>query len=278
VRVPELRGSLAVALLGAAAGLALATPTVPTPLRALAAGALAFVLPGLALSLALLSRAGLMRSERIAVTVGSSLSSAIVAAFVLHFLPMGLTAGTWATLLGALTIICGLVGWLRADRQPGPVALVPTVDPAPVGARPAVVRPALVSLTSLATLAAAGVLAALALTLARGGVALGPTTAFTELWMLPQEGGAAVRVGVANHEGRAETYRLEVTVDGRPLGGSNMIPLANGGATDQLVVLPKGAKGARTVEARLWLADRPATEPPDRLVRAVVERAAPGTP
>ena len=76
----------------------------------------------------------------------------------------------------------------------------------------------MVAPSALGMLAAAGVLTVLAFVLARGGVGLGPRAVFTELWLLPIDGGGSVRVGVANHEGDDATYRLVVTVDGQRLG------------------------------------------------------------
>jgi uncharacterized membrane protein len=283
MRAPELRPPLIVAALGVAAAAALATPSLPVPLRAIAAVSLAFGLPGAALTLGLLPRVLLRRSERIALALGGSLASAIGLAFVLHALPSGLSAGAWASILGATTVVGSVLGWLRTAR-PLPAGATATASAATAGSAatpaaalgPWVVGPpaaptrALVSLSSIAMLAAAGVLVALAFMVARSGVALGPTASFTELWMLPMDGGTAVRVGVANHEGVAETYRLELTLDGRPLREPATVTVAAGGSTDAIVELPGGVEATRTVEARLWRSGQAASEEPDRLVRVTV--------
>lgn len=283
----EPRPPLLAATLAAAAAAVLATPQLPVPLRALAAILLAFALPGAALTLGLLPRVLLRRSERIALALGGSMASAIGSAFLLHVLPSGLTAGAWAAILGTVTVVGALLGWLRTARPPvagattaaapGAAAMAAgsatdlSAAPGPwVVGPPAAPARELASLSSIAMLAAAGVLVALALTIARSGVALGPTASFTELWMLPMDGRTAVRVGVANHEGVAETYRLELTLDGRPLRDPSTVTVAAGGSTDAIVELPGGVQATRTVEARLWRAGQAADEPPDRLVRVTV--------
>ena len=287
MRSPELRAPLVVAALGLVAAAALATPSLPVPLRAVAAIALAFALPGAALTMGLLPRALLRRSERIALGLGASITTAIGSAFLLHVLPAGLTAGAWAAILGTVTVVGGLLGWLRTAR---PVAADGVVVSGPVGASsasvagPWVVGPPgaalreLVSPSAIAMLAAAGVMVVLALAIARAGVALGPTASFSELWMLPMDGGTAVRVGIANHEGVPETYRLELTMDGKPLRDPATVTVASGGATDAIVELPGGVEANRMVEARLWRADQAATDPPDRLVRVEVRMDAGAAP
>jgi len=276
VRVPELRLPGIIAALGVIAGLTLGASAVPVPLRVLAAGALAFVLPGTALRLALLPDGALGGAERIAIGLGGSLAAAIVLAFGLQALPSGLTASSWGAGLGALTLIAGLAAWVRMGR--------PALAHRPAYARdwdPA--RPAARSWTSVDPLAllmlvAAGVFVVLALAVARAGVALGPTASFTELWLLPADDGAAVRVGVGNHEGVDETYRLTVLLDGQPLGGPADLRLADGHTTDQLVQLPAPDGRARTVEVRLWTAEQATTDPPDRMVRTTLPPEASAAP
>jgi len=284
VRAPELRPPLVVAALGLAAGVVLAAPSLPLGLRAAAAIAFAFALPGTAIGLAFLSWVSLRNSERIAIALGGSMSITIGSAFVLHLSPSGITAAAWATILGGITVAGGLAGWLRTRRGPA-LDVVPGARPGgamagttrtgrwvegPPDVAPGRWTP--VAPASVAMLAAAGVLVALSLVIARSGVALGPTASFTELWLLPLDGGTAVRVGVANHEGAAETYRLVISVDGRPLGEPAELPLPDGGSTDAIVPLPFGAGGSRSVEVRLWRAGHDPADPPHRSVRATVRQ------
>ena len=276
MRLREARAPLIIAGLGLIAGFALATTALPVGVRALGAIALAFALPGSALATALLPRGTSRWTERVTVAVGGSLSAAVASAFALQVLPGGLSAASWATLLGGVTVVGGLVGWLRLRGRPTPV-----VTPDAVGATPWVAGPppsftgaGLVTPWTVVTLAAAAVLVALSLVIARSGVALGPTARFTELWLLPADGGSAVHVGVGNHEGAAQTYRVVVTFDGRPLDAPRRITLADGAATDTVIELPVGAGGAHTVEARLWRPGRPLTDLPDRAVRTLIVEGA----
>lgn len=284
-----------VAVLGILAGTVLALTGAPLALRALGAVALAFVLPGGALLLALMPHARLSRAERVAVMLGGSLVATVGTAFALHVLPPGMSALSWGVALGALTATGGVVGALRALRARAGEAATMEIATAGAGRGSVAVAAAggwvagapvagprlrMVAPVTLVMLATAVVLVALSLVIARSGMALGPTARFTELWLLPLDGRSAVRVGVANHEGDSQVYRLQVTVDGLPVAAESRVTLPDGGATDAIVVLPdrRGKARTRVVEARLWHADQPVDAPPDRLVRAYLAaepRAAP---
>lgn len=267
---PTLRAPLVVALLGVVAGAVLSDPEIPMLLRALAAGGLAFLLPGLGLGYALLPRGVLGAAERLTIALGGSLAVTVVGAFLLHVVPIGLSAMSWGMLLGAVTAGSGLVGWARAPRTAAPGAGPAGV---PVGARvrrgasTASMRAAAVPLPQVAMLLAAGVLVALSLVVARAGVTAQPHQPFTELWMLARDDGAAVRVGVENREDRDVAYRLVLTLDGRALGGPVTITLADGEATEEVIALPVGRAARDSVEARLWRAEQSPDEPPYRSTR-----------
>jgi hypothetical protein len=273
---PDRRVALLVALGGLAAALALASPMLPVALRAAGALALAFALPGAALMAALMPVAVLRRSERVAIALGGSLAAVVATAFALHALPGGMNATSWAAAVGGITVVGGLLGWLRLTLRPAP-ALPAALPGAPGGAGAWVagppadaIRDRLPAPASVAMLAAAGVLVALALVLARAGVDLGPRTDFTELWMLPMDGGSSIRVGVGNHEGSARAYRVEVTLDGRPVDAPRRVVLPDGERMTAIVPLPARGSGSGLVEVRLWTEDQAADASPHRLVRATV--------
>lgn len=280
----EGRNALLIAIAGAAAAAILASPSLPMPLRAIAAGAFAFLLPGLGITAAVLPRVRWHRSERVLLALGGSMTLTIGTALLLHLSPNGLSAPSWAGLLGAITVGGGLVGWLRSLRAPAADAGVEAIGPigstgggGPTGGVPVLTaRMTIVSPWAIAMLAAAGLLVVLSLVIARSGLALGPTSSFTELWLLRTDGDSAVRVGIANHEGETQDYRLILTVDGRRLGDPLEVSVKNGTAADQVIELPPGSGRPRTVEARLWRADEAPSDPPLRMVRAVVAGAEDG--
>jgi hypothetical protein len=279
MRGPDRRIALLVALGGLTAALALATPALPLLLRAAGAVALAFALPGAACLWAFMPTATLRRSERVAIALGGSMAVVVATAFALHALPSGLTATSWAAALGSITVAGGLVGWLRLTLRPSAAPTAATASP-PVTAGPWVAGPPpdamrdrLPAPTSVAMLVAAGVLVTLALVVARAGVDLGPRTAFTELWMLPIDGGSSIRLGVGNHEGSAQVYQVVVAVDGRRLGGAQRFALPDGAAASTVVGLPSAGPTPRLVEVRLWTDGQSTDDPPHRLVRATVEGA-----
>jgi uncharacterized membrane protein len=275
----DARDALLVAIGGAAAATLLASSTLPVVPRAIGAIALAFALPGAAAVAAFMPRVRWRGSERLTLALSGSMTLSIATAFLLHLSPSGLSASSWAGLLGAWTVAAGLVGWLRAMRGAAPEPVTAVAEPpgasvpadgGSVGSPALTARVLAVSPWSAALLLASGLLVVLAFIIARSGVAFGPTASFSELWLLPQDGERAVRVGVANHEGQTQDYRLIVALDGRRLGDPVELTLPDGGATDQVITLPSGGGRDRVVQVRLWHADESSVGDPLRTVRATL--------
>ena len=117
MRSTDVRGLWIAAALGAACALLLVVPGIPQLLSALGAAALVLALPGYAVTRALFPGRTLDAAEQAAMTVGLSISLAIVAGLILNVLPWGLTESTWGWLLGGLTLAACGVAWQRVRAR-----------------------------------------------------------------------------------------------------------------------------------------------------------------
>ena len=126
-------------------------PDGATVVRTLPAALLVLVLPGYALTAALLAPAQATRLERLVLTIAMSMVAGVLTALVLNA-GWHLETTPWATLLALVTVIAALAGARRGHGQPVPRPRVPRIGIA-------------------ATLALTG-----ALLLTGGAIALGVTT------------------------------------------------------------------------------------------------------
>ena len=78
---------------------------------------LALVLPGYALSAAVFRMRSVRTAERAALTLGISLSVAVLGGLVLDALPSGLETQTWLFLLGGVTVIASMIALWRRTRH-----------------------------------------------------------------------------------------------------------------------------------------------------------------
>ena len=171
-------------MLALGSGVVLTQPGTPRSLVALAGALLALLLPGIALTRALFPGRGMGRAERSILVIGLQFAIVILSGFLLQLLPSGLSAAAWGDLLADITIVGCVVAWIRgrpvaADERmgavdgpgssPGLLALVAKLPTAQLG-----------------MLIGAGVLVALALGVARAGVAWQPQPAWTALSIEPK--------------------------------------------------------------------------------------------
>jgi uncharacterized membrane protein len=200
---------------------------------------LVFALPGYAVLSALLPAWPIPAAERAVYAVALSIAVCVLAG-VSTQLVLGLDRAMWAAVLTLVTVAASTVALQRqrplAWRRP------------PL---PAVTMPA--PTTVLAFVVAAG-LAAWAISLASASARESRADArFTEIWALPVKppapGGAAVSIGVANHEDSASSYVVDVTQKGAALLHE---PIALRDGERWQVRLPVAAiTGARPVEVTL---------------------------
>src|SRR6185312_13171249 len=78
---------------------------------------LALVLPGYALSAAVFRMRSVRTAERAALTLGISLSVAVLGGLVLDALPGGLETQTWLFLLGGVTVTASVIALWRRTRH-----------------------------------------------------------------------------------------------------------------------------------------------------------------
>jgi uncharacterized membrane protein len=231
---------------------------VPAMVTSAAGALLGLALPGYALVRVMFPTGRTEAVERIALVLGVSISVAICVGFLLHLLPIGLSAASWAVALSGVTV-AGCVLAARRDRRlwrPG--FALPTI-PALIGKLPA---------SQLAMLAAAVLLPLVAVFVARFGEGAQPWSGTTTAWLVPTEGGSAVRVAVVNREGRSMTYRMEVGVDGAVVARFDTFGVSSG-TRETKVGLP-ATEGPREVTVKLWRVEDPPEAVPYRTLSVSV--------
>lgn len=136
--------------------------------------------------------------ERVAVAAGLSLAVPVLGGLALYAAGVALSRPAWTGLLAGVTLAGDVV--LFALRRAGRAEACAW---RPLGLR----LPA----RHLVAFGAAVVIAAGAVGVARAGAALQPRPAFTELWLVSQNGlPPAADLGVINHQDRATRYRLVI--------------------------------------------------------------------
>jgi hypothetical protein len=129
--------------------------------------------------------------------------------------------------------------------------------------------------SQLAMLLGAVLLVAVALAVARAGVAWQPQPAWTALSIEPTDGGRAVAVRMTDAEGHPETYRLVATVDGEPLTTIDGLTVADGASTTRTIPLPAAGAFLRQIDVSLWRSSDAPDGAPYRSVRLAL-RGVPG--
>ncbi len=213
---------------------------------------LVFVLPGYTLIEAIFSRRTLAGPHRLILSLGLSLALDILSGFLLNELPGGLQTLSWAILLGALTTVFALVAMytrLRGQKE----------QPAPArqGTR---TRWLPFSVPAYVLLALAIVVAVLSVRYAIAGVQQQPRPGFTQLWILPATTTGTdcrVQLGVRSFENAPVTYRMTVTMNGKPLQSWSEIRLAPQEMWNQVVAITPGISNSMYLNVNLYRVDQP---------------------
>lgn len=230
---------------GGAIGLAYVTQVLPggSPVRALAAVALALIAPGYALQSALLPRRTVEGSARAALTLGLSLAATILVGLLLHVTGLGFAAATWAIALPAVTVAGCLVSAVHG-RRIADGAWIPSAPGRPSWAG--------------AAFALAGLLAVTAVVLSRESAQERQgETYFTELAIVPDAQSGDLSVDVTSRERDPRRYLLRFFADGDQIVGSNRTVTLEPGETERLDLLVPAAAAQSGLEARLYLAENP---------------------
>lgn len=241
----DLVGTVAVAVVSAV--VVIAVPGL-SPLRTVFALVL-LALPGYALTTALFpERHEIDGPRRLLLSLGLSLSLAVVIALVLNVTPFGVRSVSWAgALLVAVCMAC-LVAALRRR----------------VGRSEAIVSAILrrrLRVMEIALLLVAACLAAGAVGVARTPLTAKNVQGYTALSLLPGSGGerATVRVGVASGELAPVSYRLVVRRAGTPIVYERRtFELRPGEQLEEAVrIRPATSDRSRPIVALLYREDEP---------------------
>jgi uncharacterized membrane protein len=173
--------------------------------------------------------------ERVAVFTSLALCVPVLGGLLLAMMRVPLHRAAWLGLLAGTTLLGDLALLLR--RWSGRAAAH--------GGQREVNRP---PVRHIAAFAAAALIAAGALGLARAGARIQSYPGFTQLWLAhPDKNAATVNLGVSNHEGRAMRYRLVLLHNGHRDDSWNLA-LANGQTWHESPVF----SGRYTVAANLY--------------------------
>jgi uncharacterized membrane protein len=249
-RLPEWTLAVAAVLMVVALSL---LPDSNVVARTVVALPLVLVLPGYAIVSAAFAERTLGTLERSTLTVGVSLLLTVTSGVVLDWTPWGLRAGSWIVLLGGITLVACFVRLARPRRAPtlnGEGATVGARE-SPASARaPSLWRVRDLTLLTLAT----------AITLAAGWAAmLGAQVqreGFSQLWMLPIDDGASVRVGMRSEELTAADFTIRLVADDTAVLRSDRIRLEPGDQWETIVALPAPTP-TNQIEALVYRADDP---------------------
>jgi hypothetical protein len=156
-----------------------------------------------------------MGPERVAVAVGLTISAAVLGGLLLQVTGVPLHRTTWTGLFAGITLVGDVILVLQYWAGPQIVAHVQSVEWR-LPAWQAVIY-------GLAVLVAIG-----AVVLADAGAAVQHYPGFTELWLSPRGSSATdASLGVSNHQGKTEEYRLILIRDGR-VSATWYLTLSNG--------------------------------------------------
>jgi uncharacterized membrane protein len=238
---------LALAAVVAAAGAVIVVRlSLPLAVRIAFVLPLVLVLPGYALVRALLSGKELERSHRLLLSLGLSLSLAIVTGLLLDVSTIGLDARSWAVSLATETWILCVVAGLRWRHRDD-------VDEAAPSARSWRLRGRDVLLFAVAACIFSGAVA-----FARTPLPAPNVHGYTALWLLPGPAGhrSDFRIGVKSGERGRVRYRLVVRVGTRVVL-ERRFQLEPSAVHHESVRVDKAARHGRSIWALLYREDKP---------------------
>jgi Protein of unknown function (DUF1616) len=234
------------------------------PARMMLALPLLLLLPGYALCAAAFTGRWPGAVERATLSVGLSMAIAALGGYVLNWSAAGLQMGSWAILLGSITLGSSAVALLRRaadgrrrtpeDAQARMLGSAQTRMPSPVRRLPSAAAVGQGLVLSLAALVVVG-----SMGLAQTGALRESRSGFTQLWVLPsvEPDQRAVRLGLSSGELTAVTYQLHVEAGGARLAEWPGIDLNPGEQWEGQVELAAGQSDAGPVQAALYRTDAP---------------------
>jgi hypothetical protein len=198
---------------------------------------LALILPGYALVAAGMPSGAVGALERLLFSLGASIALSVIGGFALNLTPWGLRPGSWALLLGGLTLLGCAVAFMRRRTIP-PMSVWVRID---------------LRWWDFVLFGVAALIAGMAFVVATNSAASPPAAGFTQLSMLPA--GDSVQISIHNFESQPMDYRLELAVAGTVVRRWNAIALPNDGQWQASEAL--NLRDGADVEARLYRANDP---------------------
>lgn len=252
-RTRRLNEALAVLVI-AAVGMVLNLGGVDVPaLRVIFGFLFTFILPGYALFLLLL-RGERSIGDRTLISLGVSLVVDILAAFAIHFAPGGMNLVSWTLALGGVTIAASLAVIIltQFDKNEQLAASEGVRVPGEIFRW----NWGNMVLYGLAILLVIG-----ALILTRNSAAQVNSASFTQFWMIPTDdpGQTEIRIGIINQEGQTVDYVVEVKINGQIVDKWPRVTVEAGATWKGYPELPPAKSGTETVEAFLYLVEKPDT-------------------
>lgn len=232
-----------VALMSVTALVLVLTEAPHTLLHPLVMVPLVLFLPGYTLMRAVVPDALSGLAERAMMSIGVSLSIAVLGGLTMHFAGLPIEARTWSILLSGVTL--SLAG----------VALVRRMRPYPTTTAHArlQVKPLQVTLLGVAACLLAG-----SYVISATG-ALQQPAGFTQLWALPEPNQpSAIHFGVTSYELEPESYRVALVVDGKLAQEWPEIRLAPGSSWEASTTLPGRQLNTNPVAVELYRTHTPA--------------------
>jgi uncharacterized membrane protein len=234
------------------------------PVRMMLALPMVLLLPGYALCAAAFTGRSLGAVEGAMLSAGLSMAVAALGGYVLNSTAVGLQAGSWAILLGSITLGLSGVALLRRAAGGGRrtaeaartrmLGSAQTRTPSPIRRPPSAAAVGQGLALGLAAFVVVG-----SMGLAQAGAVQESRSGFTELWVLPsvEPDQRVFRLGLSSGESTAVTYQLHVEAGGARLGEWPAIELNPGERWEVQVEVAGGHSDAGPVQAALYLIDAP---------------------
>lgn len=238
------RTALVCAIAAVVCAVTAAQPALPTVIRAPAAFLLAFVLPGMVLTRSFVGFMRMGRVERLTWVFGTSIAVVVLAGLGIAAVGAALAPGTWAVVLAGVTLTGAALAAIR--RVPGATRRTAGIPR--------------ISGLSVALVAGALVLTAVAVGYVRQDAAQRDQPTATQLWAIPSSA-SVVRIGVRSHEPAASSFR--VSVDGADGGPREWQVRLEPGQEWEMEIPVSDAQGP--LRARLYGSDAP-----EEILREVV--------
>ncbi len=250
-------GNGLIATLAIATAMLVSVAASPSIVRIASALLLVLVLPGLAITRVLFPTRTQGVWEVILFSIALSICVTVIGGLALHVALIGLTKGSWATLLAGVTIAAALTAEARTRRMRGvgaPFIDGPRSPTDRVRSAPSIRGRWLVNGALFGLALGVGISA---VSMARTPLPARGVEGYTALWLLPGDRGERyLDVGVQSSELETTKYRLEVRI-GRGRVLTYRFVLTTGADWRAALRVKGGWSGA--VRARLYRANAPTT-------------------